>query len=95
MRLRRAPAFKPSVALAGSAGRCHYQLDRYRLHRPSTYYYDLHLNCWDRSGHGPLTLESALAQSCNVYFCNVGYRTGIAAMNLYAKRLGLGVEDRH
>ncbi len=55
-------------------------------------YYDLHLHCWDRSGHGPLTLESAIAQSCDVYFCNVGFKTGIAAMNLYAKRLGLGVK---
>ena len=53
---------------------------------------DMRLHCWDRSGHGPLTLESAIAQSCDVYFCNVGYRTGIATMNLYAQRLGLGVK---
>lgn len=51
---------------------------------------DLRVRCWQRSGHGPLTLSGALAQSCNVFFCTTAYRTGITAMNLYAKRLGLG-----
>jgi penicillin-binding protein 2 len=53
---------------------------------------DLHLHCWSRGGHGPLDLKGAIARSCNVYFCNVGYRTGISAIDLYANRLGLGVE---
>lgn len=83
--------FKPSVALAGlqegsitnsTVIDCTGHYD----------YGDMRLYCWDRSGHGPLTLESAIAQSCDVYFCTAGYRTGITAMNLYAKRLGLGVK---
>ena len=51
---------------------------------------DLRLRCWNRYGHGTLSLRTALAESCNVFFCETGYRTGISAMNLYAKRLGLG-----
>lgn len=53
---------------------------------------DLHIHCWLRSGHGSLSLESALAESCNVFFCNTALHTGISAMNLYAKKLGLGVK---
>lgn len=53
---------------------------------------DLNLYCWTRTyGHGAISLQSAIAQSCNVYFCNTALATGISAMNLYAKRLGLGV----
>lgn len=53
---------------------------------------DLQLHCWTRTyGHGTITLQTALAESCNVFFCNTALATGISAMNLYAKRLGLGV----
>lgn len=84
-------SFKPSVALAalqeGSI------TNSTVFHCNGVYIMnDLHLRCWLHSGHGSLTLENALAESCNVFFCNVGYVTGISAMNLYAKRLGLGVE---
>ena len=51
---------------------------------------DLRLRCWLKSGHGTLTVRNALAESCNVFFCNTAVHTGISAMNLYAKRLGLG-----
>ena len=51
---------------------------------------DLRLHCWLKSGHGTLSVESALAESCNVFFCNTALHTGISAMNLYAKHLGLG-----
>ena len=84
-------SFKPSVALAA--------LQENKITNSTVFVChgvyvmnDLHLYCWNRGGHGALTLESALAESCNVFFCNVGYVTGINAMNLYAKRLGLGVE---
>lgn len=84
-------SFKPSVALAG--------LQEGSITNSTVFdcighydYGDMRLNCWDHSGHGPLTLESAIAQSCDVFFCNVGFKTGIAPMNLYAKRLGLGVK---
>lgn len=40
--------------------------------------------------HGPITLSTALAKSCNVFFFETGWRVGIDNMNLYAKRFGLG-----
>ncbi len=41
-------------------------------------------------GHGNLTLTRALATSCNVYFYQLGVRTGIDAIDKYGKLLGLG-----
>lgn len=41
-------------------------------------------------GHGNLTLSRALATSCNVYFYQLGVRTGIDAIDKYGKLLGLG-----
>lgn len=46
--------------------------------------------CWKKSGHGPVNLKQALAQSCDVYFYQVGQRLGVDRMANYAKRLGLG-----
>ncbi len=40
--------------------------------------------------HGPITLSTAIAKSCNVFFFETGWRVGINNMNLYAKRFGLG-----
>lgn len=42
--------------------------------------------------HGPITLRTALAKSCNVFFYETGYRLGIDALNLYCQRFGLGVK---
>jgi penicillin-binding protein 2 len=42
------------------------------------------------SGHGNLTLSRALATSCNMYFFNLGYRTGINQIDYWGKMLGLG-----
>jgi penicillin-binding protein 2 len=40
--------------------------------------------------HGTLNLHQAIAQSCNVYFYNVGVRLEIDRIARYAKLLGLG-----
>lgn len=42
--------------------------------------------------HGAITLRSALADSCNIFFFETGYQLGITAMNLYCQRFGLGVK---
>ena len=47
-------------------------------------------HCWKREGHGEVNLASALAESCNVFFYNVGEKLGIRKLAEYAKRLGLG-----
>jgi penicillin-binding protein 2 len=48
--------------------------------------------CLERpyGGHGNLTLTRAMATSCNLYFFNLGVRTGIDAIDEWGKRLGLG-----
>ncbi|HOT23064.1 MAG TPA: penicillin-binding protein 2 [Thermoleophilia bacterium] len=52
-----------------------------------------HWNCWTPYGHGSPDLVAALAQSCDVYFYNVGYafynRPGTELAD-WAKRFGLG-----
>ena len=44
-------------------------------------------------GHGPLTLNDAMAQSCNIYFMILGTRTGIDNISAMANRFGLGVKS--
>jgi len=41
-------------------------------------------------GHGNLNLTEALATSCNMYFFNLGYRTGINQIDYWGQKLGLG-----
>ncbi len=52
-----------------------------------------HWSCWTPYGHGSPDLVTALAESCDVYFYNVGYtfynRPGTELAD-WAKRLGLG-----
>jgi penicillin-binding protein 2 len=45
--------------------------------------------CSKEGGHGTLDLARALAQSCNVYFYNVGVRLEIERISKYANMLGL------
>ncbi|MCD8021679.1 MAG: peptidase [Lachnospiraceae bacterium] len=58
------------------------------------------INCWQTYGHGFLTLQSAITQSCNYYFNTVGYRlsamtgtysddAGIELLKKYAAMFGL------
>jgi penicillin-binding protein 2 len=46
--------------------------------------------CWKQGGHGPVSLHRALAESCDVYFYQVGLKVGVDALAEYANRLGLG-----
>ena len=47
--------------------------------------------CWKHSGHGPVNLEKAISQSCDVYFYQVGQRVGVDSLAEYANKLGLGL----
>jgi penicillin-binding protein 2 len=51
---------------------------------------DRHYTCWHKSGHGKLNLISAMAQSCNVYFYQLGLKLGIKNLEKYAKKFYLG-----
>ena len=45
---------------------------------------------WKEEGHGWVTLSSAIAQSCDVYFYTLAHRLGIDAMHEFLARFGLG-----
>jgi penicillin-binding protein 2 len=45
---------------------------------------------WKRGGHGPMDLHSAIVQSCDVYFYEVGRRVGIDRLADVATQYGLG-----
>ncbi len=46
--------------------------------------------CWKRGGHGKVTIVKALAESCDVYFYQVGQLLGVDRLAWYAKASGLG-----
>jgi len=46
--------------------------------------------CWKKTGHGAISLHRALAESCDVYFYQVGLKVGVDALAEYANRMGLG-----
>jgi penicillin-binding protein 2 len=79
--------FKPLVALAG--------LETSSIDENSTFictgsaeFYGHRHGCW--ATHGSVSLHKGLAQSCDVYFYNVGNKTGIDQLAFYAKQAGLG-----
>lgn len=45
---------------------------------------------WKPDGHGEVDVVSALANSCNIYFYEMGYRLGIERLADTAKRFGFG-----
>lgn len=46
--------------------------------------------CWKRGGHGEVSLHRALVESCDVYFYQVGLKTGIDEIARAARLFGLG-----
>ena len=51
-----------------------------------------HFGCWQKHGHGTLSLHRALVESCDVYFYDLGKRLGIDRVASYARMFGLGKE---
>ena len=50
--------------------------------------YNRYRSCWYGPGHGALDIASALKNSCNIYFYQLGQRMGIEEIALYARMLG-------
>ncbi|QHW30584.1 penicillin-binding protein 2 [Paenibacillus rhizovicinus] len=48
------------------------------------------LHCWKRGGHGELTLQDALAGSCNVVFARLAERMDARTLYVTAEKLGIG-----
>ena len=46
--------------------------------------------CWRRGGHGTVNVVRALAESCDVFFYNVGHELGVDTIARYAEAFGLG-----
>jgi len=46
--------------------------------------------CWNKHGHGRVSLHRAIVESCDVYFYNVGKLVGVDKIAEYARAFGLG-----
>ncbi len=61
------------------------------IYCPGRYKYgNRYYGCWKEHGHGNLTVVDAIAQSCDVFFYQVGKRLGVDRLADYARRFGLG-----
>jgi penicillin-binding protein 2 len=81
--------FKPIMALAGlETGAID---DHFTIHCPggATFYGHYH-KCWQKGGHGSVSLHKGIVQSCDVFFYNVGNRLNIDRIAFYAEQAGLG-----
>ncbi len=56
-----------------------------RGHNPECWYYRQY-----KRGHGYINITSAIRQSCNYFFYEMGYRVGIDTLSKYANAFGLG-----
>ena len=45
---------------------------------------------WKKKGHGNINADQAITQSCDVYFYDLSYRTGIDRMSAFMKQFGFG-----
>ena len=58
---------------------------------PGSYLFgDRVFRCWKKQGHGTVNIVKALAQSCDVYFYQLGHRLGVDRIAKYAFAAGLG-----
>ncbi len=48
-------------------------------------------HCWKRAGHGAMNMQDAIKQSCDVYFYDLGMKTGIDKISAMSNRFGLGI----
>ncbi len=48
-------------------------------------------HCWRPAGHGNMTLQQSLEQSCDVFYYEVSQRVGIDRISDMARRLGIGL----
>jgi penicillin-binding protein 2 len=81
--------FKPIVALAGlESGAID---DSFGVHcSGGASFYGRYFQCHLKGGHGAVDLHRGIVQSCDVFFYNVGNRTGIDTIAQYAEMCGLG-----
>jgi len=47
-------------------------------------------HCWSRGGHGNVTLDRSLRESCDVYYYDLAQKVGIDRIAVMGRKLGLG-----
>ena len=52
--------------------------------------YNRLFNCWKESGHGTMDIYSAIQNSCNIFFYQLGKQLDIDIIARYAEMMGLG-----
>jgi penicillin-binding protein 2 len=52
--------------------------------------YGTYQRCWEKRGHGTLSLHRGMAQSCDVYFYTIGAKAGIDNLAFYGDIAGFG-----
>lgn len=82
-------AYKPMVAIAGLQEGIVEPYDTIYCSKKYTYYNDYQPSCMHY--HKTVNVFSAISQSCNYYFFDLGRQVGIERLNTYSKKLGLGV----
>jgi penicillin-binding protein 2 len=56
------------------------------------YWYGRRFGCWDKRGHGNVTMAQAIAKSCDVYFYQLGLKIGLS--NLLAGGVSFKAHER-
>ena len=86
--------FKPLTAIAALSTGAITANETITCEGVYTFYEDYQPKCWiwseQHTTHGPLNVSQAIVESCNYFFYEAGRRTGINAINEYAKKFGLG-----
>lgn len=83
--------FKVVTACAGLEHGIISQHTRFAPCRGAFKYGDRWFGCWRPEGHGSLDLVSAMAQSCDVYFYQLGLKLGLERWSKFAAACGLGM----
>ena len=81
--------FKPFMAVAGIDSETIDEDTTFHCAGGASFYGHYHA-CWQKHGHGTISLHRAIAQSCDVFFYNLGNKMGIDTINKYAEMMGLG-----
>ena len=53
---------------------------------------DRKFHCWKKGGHGKMNIQSAIRESCDVFFYEIALKVGVDRIAEMARRLGLGTK---
>lgn len=86
--------FKPLTAIAALSTGAISANEQITCEGVYQYYEDYQPKCWiwseQHKTHGAINVSKAIVDSCNYFFYETGRRTGINAIDEYAKKFGLG-----